>query len=300
MTTKETDKTLALSTGFLYAVNFATTLHTETRKGTTIPYISHLYSVAALVMEAGGTEDEVIAALLHDAVEDHGGLSMLAKIRDVFGEKVADIVEGCTDDAPPEGQSKRPWRERKEAYISHIVSASHSVRLVSNADKLHNARCILKDYREIGDGLWKRFTGKRQGTLWYYRSLADAFLKAPADRFLSVELNRVVTELERLLTEKGIKVELCEVDLGGTKHWAFASVHTDGTFQIRGYDLGAAPQQAWNSDDYEFTRTVPPEGARRMLAEFVRERFESHPKAFGEIKDWLTEKGIESSFWAYP
>lgn len=187
---------LPTSPRFLAALNYATTLHTESRKGTTIPYISHLYSVAALVMESDGSEEEVIAALLHDAVEDHGGVKTLEKIRSDYGEEVAAIVDGCTDDAPPAGQEKRPWRERKEEYVAHISSASDSVRLVSNADKLHNARCILRDYRDIREAIWDRFTGKKEGSLWYYRALADAFLTNPANPFLAEELNRVVVELE--------------------------------------------------------------------------------------------------------
>ena len=187
---------LPTSPRFVTALNYATSLHTESRKGTTIPYISHLYSVAALVMESDGSEEEVIAALLHDAVEDHGGPKTLEKIRSEYGEEVAKIVDGCTDDAPPEGKEKRPWRKRKEEYIAHIASASDSVRLVSNADKLHNARCILRDYRDIGEAIWDRFTGKKEGSLWYYRALADAFLANPADPFLAEELNRVVSELE--------------------------------------------------------------------------------------------------------
>ena len=162
---------LPTSPRFLSALNYATTLHTESRKGTAIPYISHLYSVAALVMESDGSEEEVIAALLHDAVEDHGGVKTLEKIRSDYGEEVAAIVDGCTDDAPPEGQEKRPWRERKEEYVTHIASASDSVRLVSNADKLHNARCILRDYRDIGEAIWDRFTGKKEGSLWWDRIL---------------------------------------------------------------------------------------------------------------------------------
>mgnify|MGYP001253144640 CR=1 FL=1 len=164
MTDTTPDIPLSQSPRFISALTFATSIHTESRKETSIPYISHLYSVAALVMEANGSENEVIAALLHDAVEDHGGLKMLEKIRNDFGEAVANIVAGCSDDIPPDGQEKRPWRERKEDYIEHIVSASHSVRLVSNADKLHNARCILKDYREIGEkiaeGRFRRALGQ--------------------------------------------------------------------------------------------------------------------------------------------
>ena len=196
MTDTTPDFPLSHSPRFISALTLATSIHTETRKETSIPYISHLYSVAALVMEANGSENEVIAALLHDAVEDHGGLKMLKKIRLDFGEAVANIVAGCSDDIPPDGQEKRPWRERKEEYIEHIVSASHSVRLVSNADKLHNARCILKDYREIGEKIWDRFAGKQEGTLWYYRLLADVFLESPANLFLAQELDRVVKDLQ--------------------------------------------------------------------------------------------------------
>jgi (p)ppGpp synthase/HD superfamily hydrolase len=131
---------LSSSERFRSALDYATTLHaTQYRKGTDIPYISHLYSVAALVMEAEGTEDEVIGALLHDAAEDQGGQEVLDTIRDRFGNKAADIVAGCTDDMPGKGEAKKPWWERKQAYIAHLQDSSHSVRLVSNADKLHNA-----------------------------------------------------------------------------------------------------------------------------------------------------------------
>jgi (p)ppGpp synthase/HD superfamily hydrolase len=183
---------------FSDALSLATELHAEqTRKGTDIPYISHLIAVASLVMEAGGNEDEYIAALLHDAVEDQGGTSTLRKITELFGKEVADIVMGCTDDMPEIGQEKRPWMDRKTAYIEHLKTASMSIRLVSNADKLHNARAILSDYNEIGEDIWKRFSQPKDKTLWYYRALADEFARNPASTRLSKELNTVVSILER-------------------------------------------------------------------------------------------------------
>jgi (p)ppGpp synthase/HD superfamily hydrolase len=164
------------------------------RKGTRIPYVTHLLAVAAIVGENGGTEDEVVAALLHDAPEDRGGEARLEDIRLWFGDAVAEIVAGCTDtyEAP-----KPPWRERKERHLTHLARASDSVRLVSAADKLHNARSVLSDYRAVGEDLWRRFTGGREGTLWYYRAVVDA-LAAKHDEPLVAELDRVVRELELL------------------------------------------------------------------------------------------------------
>jgi GTP pyrophosphokinase len=164
------------------------------RKGTRIPYVTHLLAVAAIVGENGGTEDEVVAALLHDAPEDRGGEGRLEYIRLRFGDAVAEIVAGCTDtyEAP-----KPPWRERKERHLTHLARASDSVRLVSAADKLHNARSVLSDYHAVGEDLWRRFTGGREGTLWYYRAVVDA-LAAKHDEPLVAELDRVVCELELL------------------------------------------------------------------------------------------------------
>ncbi|MDY7023821.1 MAG: HD domain-containing protein, partial [Cyanobacteriota bacterium] len=146
-------------------------------------------------LEHGASEDEAIAALLHDAVEDQGGASTQAEIRLMFGETVAEIVEGCTDtDQTP----KPPWRERKQAYIDHIPKASASVRLVSAADKLYNARSIIQDYRQVGEAIWERFTGKKAGTLWYYRAIVEAFEKVEKTPLVE-ELGRVVSELEQLV-----------------------------------------------------------------------------------------------------
>ncbi len=178
------------------ALIYAHQLHArQKRKGTSIPYIGHLLGVTSLVIENGGTEDEAIAALLHDAVEDQGGAKTREEIRRRFGEEVAAIVDGLTDtDQTP----KPPWRRRKEDYIAHLGHASASVLLVSTADKLHNAQSILRDYRQIGDMVWDRFNGGKTGTLWYYRALVTAF-RARGDHPLVQELDRVVSELERLV-----------------------------------------------------------------------------------------------------
>jgi (p)ppGpp synthase/HD superfamily hydrolase len=184
-----------LTNRFAEAFAYAEALHSrQIRKGTRIPYVSHLMSVAALVLEDGGDEDEAIAGLLHDAVEDQGGQPTLDEIRRRFGERVARIVWGCTDsDVVP----KPPWRERKERYVAHIREAEPEVRRVSSADKLHNARSILADYRVLGDELWSRFTASKDETLWYYRSLVEAFRAAGGGRLVN-ELDIVVSKLERL------------------------------------------------------------------------------------------------------
>jgi (p)ppGpp synthase/HD superfamily hydrolase len=173
---------------------FAAEKHaTQTRKKTPVPYISHLMSVAALVLEAGGDEDQAIAALLHDVVEDCGGQPMLAEVRQRFGDRVARIVEGCTDACTI---PKPPWKQRKLDYLEHLVSADDDIRLVSAADKLHNVRTILTDYRLHGEPVFERFSGHREGTLWYYRAVLDVLRDRP--NRLVAELERVVTELETL------------------------------------------------------------------------------------------------------
>jgi (p)ppGpp synthase/HD superfamily hydrolase len=175
--------------GFVYAAR----LHRDQyRKGTRIPYVTHLLAVASIVGENGGTEDEVVAALLHDAPEDQGGEAILEEIRARFGDEVAQIVDGCTDTYE---DPKPPWRERKERYLAHLAGASGSVRLVSSADKLHNARAVLSDYRLLGEDLWSRFNGGKEGTLWYYRAIVDV-LRIKNDSPTVEELDRVVSEME--------------------------------------------------------------------------------------------------------
>ena len=181
---------------FQEALRYATALHaTQVRKGTKIPYVSHLLSACALVLENGGNEDEAIAALLHDAVEDQGGAPILAEIERRFGASVAAIVAGCTD-SDTVGE-KPPWRPRKEAYIAHLREAAPSVRRVSAADKLHNARSIVADLQRSGPGLFSRFTGGREGTLWYYETLSAVFAESGMG-FLADELQRTVAEMKRL------------------------------------------------------------------------------------------------------
>ncbi len=189
-----------LSSRFDDALVFANHLHRQQRrKGTQTPYVSHLLGVCALVLEAGGDEDEAIGALLHDAVEDQGGLPTLADIGAKFGARVAAIVEGCTDaDEVP----KPPWRERKEAYLAHLPSADASVLRVSIADKIYNAHSIANDLYKVGDEVWKRFAGGKTGTLWYYRALVTAYRKSVAAMWPQTqEFDRIVTELERLAHE---------------------------------------------------------------------------------------------------
>jgi (p)ppGpp synthase/HD superfamily hydrolase len=187
-----------LTPRFERALLFATRQHAkQLKKGTTVPYIAHLLGVASLVLDSGGDEDLAIAGLLHDVVEDCGGLPMLKQVRRRFGNRVADIVDGCSDYRGPSGSPKPPWHERKEAYLRHLRTANSDVRLVSAADKLHNSRQILADYREIGDKVFDRFTGKREGTLWYYDALLKEFLRTKPNRLVS-EFGRVVSELESL------------------------------------------------------------------------------------------------------
>jgi len=182
---------------FEQALLFATRKHAgQHRKGTAVPYVAHLLGVASLVLEAGGDEDLVIAALLHDVVEDCGGAPVLKEVRRRFGKRVAHVVDGCTDtDLDP----KPPWLQRKKDYIAHLRTADADTRLVSAADKLRNVRSIVAAYREIGDRVWERFHGKRDGTLWYYRTLLDEFQRKKSSPLIR-ELERAVIELEAVVT----------------------------------------------------------------------------------------------------
>lgn len=151
-------------------------------------------SVAGLVLEAGGDEDQAIAALLHDVVEDCGGRPMLQEVTERFGQRVARIVDGCTDAYT---SPKPPWKQRKLDYLALLRNADDDIRLVSAADKLHNVRTILTDHRAVGESVWARFSGGREGTLWYYRTVLDILLEGRPNRLIG-ELERVVTELENL------------------------------------------------------------------------------------------------------
>jgi (p)ppGpp synthase/HD superfamily hydrolase len=194
-----TKKPKALGPRFRRAFLFAAEKHAgQARKASTIPYVAHLMGVASLVLEAGGDEDLAIAALLHDVVEDCGGAPMLKEVRRRFGSRVAKIVEGCTDaDVFP----KPPWRARKEKYIQRLKKGNADTRLVSAADKLNNIRSILSDYRAIGESVWSRFNGGREGTLWYYRTLRDVFLQHKLNR-ITRDFELAVRELESLTAEE--------------------------------------------------------------------------------------------------
>ena len=162
-----------LTERFDTALAYASAIHREQeRKGSRIPYISHLLAVAAIALENGADEDQVIAALLHDAAEDQGGIERLGDIRARFGEGVAAIVDHCTD---THEEPKPDWHPRKKAYIASLAAKPVRSLEVSLADKTHNASVINADLRAHGAAVWDRFTGRKDGTLWYYRALADAF-----------------------------------------------------------------------------------------------------------------------------
>jgi (p)ppGpp synthase/HD superfamily hydrolase len=180
---------------FRLAFDYAATLHAaDVRKGSGIPYISHLLDVCAIVMRYGGNEDAVIAALLHDAAEDHGGKPRLADIRRNFGRAVAAIVRECTDSTETR---KEPWEVRKRIYVKHLPKASRGGLLVSAADKLSNTRAILADHYVIGDKVYARFKRPKERTLWYYNALCELF-STHLRGDLPKELRRTVDELNRV------------------------------------------------------------------------------------------------------
>jgi len=187
---------MELTSRFDAAFVLASELHrTQMRKSSVIPYLSHLMAVSALVLENGGTEDEAIAALLHDAVEDQGGQPTLERIRAEFGDDVADMVSALSDtDQTP----KPPWRARKEQYLDDLEDASLSVLRVSAADKLHNVRSMVRDYRAFGEELWNRFSAPASDQIWYYRALTEVFRRRLGGSLAS-DLSRSVSDLEWLM-----------------------------------------------------------------------------------------------------
>jgi len=192
-----------LSDRFQAALDMALELHkNQERKGSREPYFTHLMSVSALVLENGGSENQAIAALLHDAVEDQGGIPTLERIEAEFGKEVAEIVEGCTDAYT---HPKQPWKERKINYLDRLKTASDTILLVSLSDKVHNARSILRDFQNEGDVIWERFKGGKSGTLWYYQSLANIFDESRYS-FLKQELRQIVEEIITLasIQESGV------------------------------------------------------------------------------------------------
>lgn len=190
-----TDSQTVLGDRFTNALVYATHLHAEQRRKVSgVPYIAHLLSVTALVLEDGGTEDEAIAALLHDAIEDQGGAPIREAIRKQFGDEVVSIVDGCTEwDTPP----KPPWKERKRRYLERLQQSTPSVQRVSLADKLHNARSLILDWRQVGDRIWDSFSQGRDETLWFYRELAQVYKEIHMSG-LMLEFAQAVDELEQL------------------------------------------------------------------------------------------------------
>ena len=190
-----------LTSRFDHALTYASRLHAaQVRKGTSIPYVSHLLGVCALVVEDGGVEDEAIAALLHDAIEDQPrGGKTAAAIQKKFGNSVYLIVEACTDAMT---HPKRPWIERKREYVARARTHSAAARRVSLADKVHNTRAILSDYRAVGEAVWNRFSASREEVIWYYRSLAKVYRETGGESRLVAELVRTVDELERMVARE--------------------------------------------------------------------------------------------------
>ena len=189
---------MQLTERFERAMVYAARAHrTQKRKGSGVPYLSHLMQVAGLALEYGADEDVAIAALLHDVIEDCGKQT-IEEIGEQFGERVLVIVKGCSDTLDKVNE-EREWRDRKEDYLSHLrTEASDDVLLVSCCDKLHNSRSILSDLKEQGESIWEIFKGGREGTLWYYRALVDAYQQISAPERLVRELDEVVSEIERL------------------------------------------------------------------------------------------------------
>lgn len=187
------------------ALALASELHRkQNRKGTPIPYISHLMAVAGIVLEANAyhpmdhIEDVAIGALLHDAIEDQGHKIDLDQIKEKFGDTVYRIVLECSDAIVTEkGQEKPPWKDRKRAYLDNISGKSQETLLVSCADKMHNARCIMFDHNRIGDDIWDRFNAGKDGTIWYYRSLAEELEKAWPENPLLPDFQAIVQRMEQ-------------------------------------------------------------------------------------------------------
>ena len=204
--------TLELTARFVRAVEYAREIHWDNRKESKVPYMGHLLGVASLVLGQRGyddvrvTEDMVIAALLHDVVEDAGGMARLHDIEEKFGRDVARMVEGCTDSFAQDPDKKEPWRERKVRYIERLPNESDETLLVSVADKLYNARATLEDYRDIGADVWEKFTTKRrEDQLWYYRELIRVYDALRPRWRIVKELKRTVDELERISASESIE-----------------------------------------------------------------------------------------------
>lgn len=183
-----------LTKRFEEALVFAYRLHVaQVRKTSQVPFMAHLLAVAGIVLDHGGSEDESIAALLHDAVEDQGGIEILNSIRERFGENVARIVDGCTDTYE---NPKPPWKARKEAYLKRLRDEDSDVRFVSLADKIHNARSLILELRKENDSVWDQFKGGKEGTLWYYNALQQIYQQTGTD-LMTDEFSQLVSQINR-------------------------------------------------------------------------------------------------------
>ncbi len=197
----------AYSARFMGALGYAGAVHgADQRKGSNTPYLGHLLGVCALVIENGGSEEQAIAALLHDTAEDKGGERRLAEIQTLFGAEVERIVRECSDSLLPEGTPKAPWRERKERYLQHLAGElgrapgdpPDPALLVSLADKVDNARSIVRDYEQVGEELWQRFTTRSgDDQVWYYRALVDVYARRGIEGPMLAELRRLIARLEQ-------------------------------------------------------------------------------------------------------
>jgi (p)ppGpp synthase/HD superfamily hydrolase len=200
---EEPGEYLHLTDRFTRAIDYARHVHVNYRKGTVVPYMAHLLGVASIVMGECGhvdfsvTEDMVIGALLHDAVEDEGGMPRLRDIEANFGSGVAEIVRGCSDSFAEDSNRKEEWEARKASYIERLPTESQGTLLVSAADKVYNAHSMLEDYRELGPALWTNFKRGRNKQLWYFTELIKVYEKK-GPRRLNAELKRIVDELARL------------------------------------------------------------------------------------------------------
>ncbi|MEY2672842.1 MAG: hypothetical protein RLZZ508_719 [Actinomycetota bacterium] len=198
--TKEKDlPAIHLTDNFHKAMKFANKMHKDdARKSTTIPYICHPIGVASLVLEAGGDEEQVIAALLHDVAEDCGGEKALAKIRKKFGPRVESIVRGCSDSLTEDPEKKAPWKNRKDAHIKHLADTSSDVLIVTAADKTHNARSIVTDLQIHKEELWKRFNSDRESIIWYYEEIYKVLESREVTKTLLFPLKNAIDAMKAL------------------------------------------------------------------------------------------------------
>jgi (p)ppGpp synthase/HD superfamily hydrolase len=201
---------MKLSSRYKEALVYALDKHEgQTRKGTDIPYASHLLAVSALVVEAGGDEDMAIAGLLHDAPEDQGGQSTLDEIRKIFGERVAHMVEGCTDSLSEDPANKEDWLLRKTRYLEHLKTADEDTLTVSLADKVHNARAIAMDLQIVGDAVWDRFKANKEQIIWYYSEIEKTVEQRAVNPYLE---HALASALSALKTHQRRQMAYAQID----------------------------------------------------------------------------------------